>query len=618
MKLSTKLLLSYFSVAFLVLLVGSGSYLLNRSIQTNLIDQSQDSVLELQQLSDLAFHLQNSLLYTRNYLIESQREREAGPGELRVQSRTAEQVVRGHLTQFQVNQDSLQAKDFLDDGSPETMSESELQLSVLIDSLETSFDFYQSLLLELFELEEEGMYGEEVYNTTIEPYFRTTMLPILERLRESQREAVQVQMDGIRSRAERTGSFIFLITLVGFIVAICLAYLMYRSLARPIRYLTEATEEIGAGNLDKRININTKDELQILGDSFNRMTENLNKSMVSREYVNNIIQSMGDMLFVTDSAFTIRLINRATTDTLGYSEKELIGTSIWDLFSENSISDVKDRVMTRSGHNSFENVFQTLNKKKIPVIISFSGLGPVPGGGNQPGVVFVASNITAQKEAEEKINSSLREKEVLLAEIHHRVKNNLAVISGLLEMQVWNLEADNDSIPALKESQMRIQSIALVHELLYQSETFAEVKLDEYIIKLLEAIEKTHKQDDKSIRIQMDLEEVVLTIQEAIPASLLLNEIVVNSFKHAFAGRREGLINVSLTEEESIVRLTVQDNGIGLPDGFDPLSQHSLGMTLINTLSQQINADLIVGRPTEYPAGALFTIEFSLKPLPEA
>src|SRR5690625_6739115 len=144
--------------------------------------------------------------------------------------------------------------------------------------------------------------------------------------------------------------------------------------------------------------------------------------------------------------------------------------------------------------------------------MSFSSLKDLTG--ELVGYVFVASNITAQKEAEEKLNKSLREKEVLLAEIHHRVKNYLAVICGLLEMQVWNLPDDDKSISPLKESQLRIQSIALVHELLYQSENFSEVKYDEYILKLLNAIQQMNRGQKNSIRLLNRLEPVRLTRSE--------------------------------------------------------------------------------------------------------
>jgi PAS domain S-box-containing protein len=608
MKLSTKLLLSYLAVAFLVLLVGASSYLLNSQIKDSLIGDSQRSITEIQRLSNLEFNLQNSLLFTRNYLFELSREVDADPAQVQLKSRNMESTARDHLNRFIVNLDSIRTDIPATYDLNTELSSYYGQLIRYTDSLATSFDLYRSLIFELFELEEEVDIQDEMFNTTIEPYFRTTLLVILDQFRRTQEETVESQMSILRSEAERNTRIIIIITLVVFIVASLIAYLIYHSIARPLNHLTLATEEIGSGNLNKRIQIGTSDELEQLGESFNKMAENLNKSMVSREYVNNIIQSMGDMLVVTDQSFEIKLINRSITETLNYQDGELTGKKIWSLINEKDIELIKKSLASSKEKRSFEAKYKAKEGGEIPVIISYSYLEG--NSGEEEGIVFVASNITAQKEAEEKVNRSLKEKEVLLAEIHHRVKNNLAVISGLLEMQVWNLPEDDKSIGPLKESQLRIHSIALVHELLYQSETLAEIKLDQYINKLLHAIQQMHNNKDKLIDVVTELDPVRLTIQKAIPASLLLNELVVNSYKHAFNGLVDGQIDVILNQTNGHVELVVQDNGVGLPDDFDPMKQSSLGMTLIKTLVQQIEADFKVGVRQDIASGARFSVVF--------
>jgi len=608
MKLSTKLLLSYLAVAFLVLLVGASSYLLNSQIKDSLIGDSQRSITEIQRLSNLEFNLQNSLLFTRNYLFELSREVDADPAQVQLKSRNMESTARDHLNRFIVNLDSIRTDIPATYDLNTELSSYYGQLIRYTDSLATSFDLYRSLIFELFELEDDVDIQDEMFNTTIEPYFRTTLLVILDQFRRTQEETVESQMSILRSEAERNTRIIIIITLVVFIVASLIAYLIYHSIARPLNHLTLATEEIGSGNLNKRIQIGTSDELEQLGESFNKMAENLNKSMVSREYVNNIIQSMGDMLVVTDQSFEIKLINRSITETLNYQDGELTGKKIWSLINEKDIELIKKSLASSKEKRSFEAKYKTKEGREIPVIISYSYLEG--NSGEEEGIVFVASNITAQKEAEEKVSRSLKEKEVLLAEIHHRVKNNLAVISGLLEMQVWNLPEDDKSIGPLKESQLRIHSIALVHELLYQSETLSEIKLDQYINKLLHAIQQMHNNKDKLIDVVTELDPVRLTIQKAIPASLLLNELVVNSYKHAFNGLVDGQIDVILNQTNGHVELVVQDNGVGLPDDFDPMKQSSLGMTLIKTLVQQIEADFKVGVRQDIASGARFSVVF--------
>lgn len=610
MKLSTKLLLSYFTVACLVLLIGVASLFLNEHIKNDLIQENRHSIEELQRLSNLRFHLQNSLIFTRNFLFEKSRERSSPTIQVQLQSRRAEQAARNSLTRFHQYLESIDMSDSTYHMPEFTNEQVYEEVNQFSDTLSQSFDIYESLLLDLFDLETETGLGDEIFNLTIEPYFRTTLLPILDRYQTQHSAAIELKIQSLESRVQRNTRIIIFITLVAFFFSIALAYLIYNSIARPLRYLTRATEKIGSGNLSQRIHIGTNDELEQLGESFNRMAENLNKSMVSREYVNNIIQSMGDMLVVTDSDFVIRLVNRSVTDTLGYRAEELSGATFWRLFPEDRIASFEQIIDQKPTRHSMESRFLSADGKEIPVLISCTRLEPSEqmGAGE---IVFVAGNITIQKEAEEKISRSLKEKEVLLSEIHHRVKNNLAVISGLLEMQLWTLSENDVNISPLQESQLRIQSIALVHELLYQSDNFSEIQLEQYIHKLLKAIQKTHKNDEKAIEIRTDLENVSLTIQKAIPASLILNELVVNAYKHAFDGRSGGTISVSLSQEEDTVQLIVEDDGVGLPTGFDPLSQKSLGMTLIKTLIRQIGASFTLNESEKTSTGTRCVIRFT-------
>jgi two-component sensor histidine kinase len=226
------------------------------------------------------------------------------------------------------------------------------------------------------------------------------------------------------------------------------------------------------------------------------------------------------------------------------------------------------------------------NNEEVPVNVSKGILRDRKG--KVEGYVLVASDISSEREAQKKIKQSLREKEVLLAEIHHRVKNNLAVISGLLQMQIW--EAENEhAASALRESQFRVRSIALVHEKLYQSENLSYIKFDQYIRDLLQAVSSTYIGEDSNIEIKTELEGVILNINQAIPCSLLLNELIVNAFKHAFDDQG-GLITVSMRATGQKVTLQVKDNGKGFPKA--QIERESLGMSLIDTLSKQLNGTL--------------------------
>nr|NIT62057.1 sensor histidine kinase [Fodinibius sp.]NIV16645.1 PAS domain S-box protein [Fodinibius sp.]NIY30637.1 PAS domain S-box protein [Fodinibius sp.] len=197
----------------------------------------------------------------------------------------------------------------------------------------------------------------------------------------------------------------------------------------------------------------------------------------------------------------------------------------------------------------------------------------------------------------------------VLAEVHHRVKNNLAIISGLLQMQVFNTN-DENLLAKLKESQSRIQSIAMVHEKLYSSETFSEIAIDKYIDDLLNMVEDSMTDFEKDIRVYTDMEPIRLTVGQAIPCGLLLNEMITNCYKHAFENKEEGEINISIEENEGQITLNVTDNGVGLPEDFNIDQQSSLGMTIINTLTTQLNGQLEVNSGD---FGSRFSLVFDIE-----
>jgi two-component sensor histidine kinase len=157
-------------------------------------------------------------------------------------------------------------------------------------------------------------------------------------------------------------------------------------------------------------------------------------------------------------------------------------------------------------------------------------------------------------------------------------------------MQVFNTE-DEQLLEKLRESQSRIQSIAMVHEKLYSSDTFSEIAIDQYINDLLDMIADSINLE-KDIEVEKDMDSVPLAVGQAIPCGLLLNELITNSFKHAFKGLSKGKILISLKEDNHQITLSVRDNGIGLPEDFDIKDESSLGMTLINTLVKQLGGEL--------------------------
>ncbi len=209
-------------------------------------------------------------------------------------------------------------------------------------------------------------------------------------------------------------------------------------------------------------------------------------------------------------------------------------------------------------------------------------------------------------EVEEKIRASLKEKEVLLKEIHHRVKNNLQIVSSLLYMQATRTEHPG-AVSALKESRARIKSMALIHERLYQSPNLASVDMGGYTKNLVSDLRHFYKSEESSVRLTVKIDDIALGITEAIPCGLIINELVSNALKHAFPQGTAGDIAIQMQKREgnSIV-LTVSDSGTGFPENVDFRNSPSLGLTLVNSLVQQLDGTIELDRS----AGTRFTIRF--------
>jgi len=219
------------------------------------------------------------------------------------------------------------------------------------------------------------------------------------------------------------------------------------------------------------------------------------------------------------------------------------------------------------------------------------------------GIVFSANRLTGfyrRHERNEKIiRDSLEEKEMLLREIHHRVKNNLQVISGMLELQ-GVLVKDPSAKTALREGRNRVMSMALIHQKLYQSQDMAQVRMDSYIKSLVADLFSAYGVDDRKILMKVEAEAIRLDLDIAIPFGLLVGELVTNAIKYAFPPSREGEkagILVSFRErEEGDYILSVSDNGIGLPEGFDLDKASSLGLKLVHSLAEQLRGRVMLAR----------------------
>jgi len=215
--------------------------------------------------------------------------------------------------------------------------------------------------------------------------------------------------------------------------------------------------------------------------------------------------------------------------------------------------------------------------------------------------------IDERKQAEAGIRIALEDKEVLLKEVHHRVKNNLQVISSLLNLQSSQID-DSKTVDILRESQNRVRSMALIHEKLYQSSDLARIDFDAYLRSLVSSLRQTYRVENEMVVVEVAAEDIALGIDTAIPCGLIVNELVSNSLKYAFSKAVDGKVIVTCEKPGADqYKLIVQDNGIGLPDGFKPGEGNSLGLKLVNSLVRQLDGELSV----KNHQGARFEIEFS-------
>ncbi|MGJ7498430.1 PAS domain S-box protein [Variovorax sp. RT4R15] len=337
-----------------------------------------------------------------------------------------------------------------------------------------------------------------------------------------------------------------------------------------------------------------------------------------------LLESAPDAMVIVDATGKIVLINSQTIALFGWSQDELLGHSVDTLVPERF----------RHQHPAHRSTFTKLPKVRqmgagrelfglrkdgteFPVEISLSSIQTNDGLLNDG--LLIASTIrdvtkrklselmlrdanskveaaSAIAEAEQAarqrvLETSLREKEVLLKEVHHRVKNNLQVISSLLQLQTDYLEA-GETRRVFEQSQSRIRSMALVHEKLYQSKDLAQIDFGEYIRDLVSGLIGLHR---STVQIEIKADSLQLDVDRAIPFGLVLNELISNSFKHGFPDGRRGTISVQFSGGHgSPIELTVQDDGIGWPPNFDPARAPSMGLQLVYLMTAQLRGSLQV------------------------
>jgi len=384
-------------------------------------------------------------------------------------------------------------------------------------------------------------------------------------------------------------------------IAFLMLLKLQKKITRPILSLRQATDKIAEGDLTARAEVLSCDELGGLAASFNTMTDNLQETTVSRNYVDSVINNMMDCLIVVSDEGKIQTVNQAVLRLLCYENEELLNKPL-EIITEGELSInelIVNHLLKNESTGIVEKRLLTKYGRRIPVLFSASLMRSLDG--NIQGIVCVATDITERRKAEDQVKASLKEKEILLQEIHHRVKNNLQVIICLLSLQSKDIK-DQKILKMFKESQDRIHSISLVHEGIYRSKDLANIKLEGYVKKLTSDLIKSYKVNEGIITLKVDVEDMPIGIDTSIPCGLIINELLSNAMKHAFPENRKGVIDIKIHKAgDGEIGMIFRDNGVGLPEEFDFRNSSGFGFRMVIDLVEYKlmgRIDHIRGKPS--------------------
>ena len=328
------------------------------------------------------------------------------------------------------------------------------------------------------------------------------------------------------------------------------------------------------------------------------------KTSEKLKILGHAFESTIEMITITDLNNRFTFVNRAFQNKYGFKESELIGKEVEILGSVKNPPEIHKVVFkdTQKGGWEGELINTKKNGTEFPILLSTSQIKNNEG--EVIGYIGVARDITELKNAYDLLRHSLKEKEILLKEVYHRVKNNMQVISSLLNIQSRSV-TEPTAIEMFRETQNRVRIMQLIHEKLYMSQDLSKIDFSLYIRNLTDQLRRAYP-ISKNIEVTINSEGIYLGADRAIPCGLIINELLSNAYKYAFKDYSKGNIYIELTSQEDKYVLIVSDNGAGIPDTINFRESDSLGMILISTLSDQLEGTVEIDRT----GGTKFTIRF--------
>ncbi len=318
------------------------------------------------------------------------------------------------------------------------------------------------------------------------------------------------------------------------------------------------------------------------------------------------VEQSPSIVIISDATGIIEYVNPKFLKASGYRRDEIVGTHMYQVATGHVGQERIDEIMSvlKSG-GEWQGELQNLKKSGESYWVS-THVSPLR---DESGVIThfidVEEVITEHKLADDRLIASLNEKEVLLKEIHHRVKNNLQIICSLLNLQSGYI-SDGHDLAIFRECQDRVKSMAMIHELMYNSMDLGHIDLEAYIHSLLDYLWVSYAVRQTIATRVRAKSKIYLNANMAVPCGLILNELITNCIKYAFTGREKGEISVELVKTGGTVVMTVSDNGVGLPYDYDPADAGTLGMQLVHDLTAHIGGSLQIDRS----GGTRFRIEF--------
>jgi PAS domain S-box-containing protein len=336
-------------------------------------------------------------------------------------------------------------------------------------------------------------------------------------------------------------------------------------------------------------------------EALSQTNRNLQKTLLeleqSRNMLQSIIESIPVRVFWKDKDLHFLGCNTAFAQDAGLGDpQELLGKDDFAMAwrEQAEIYRADDKKVMESGQPKMHIIEPQTTPAGTTIWLSTSKVPLQMPNGDIVGILGVYEDITARKEDEDALRRALKEREVMLREIHHRVKNNIQIISSLLRLQSRSVR-DESVLEVLNESQNRIRSMALIHEKLYQSQDFAHIDFSDYLGKMTNHLLAVYRVDSERIQLRVEAKNIQLDVSRAIPCGLIINELVTNALKHAFPGDREGKILVRMDQkDEDKFELVVKDTGVGLPEGFDLSKAETLGFQIVRDLVKQLSGSIEV------------------------